>query len=394
MTSLNICHVFTTFLPASSGGVEHHIISLSKYLSLLGHTSLLIIPRYRCKLSLLPKMENLENLKVFRVGLLSPPYINNNSAHPLRFVRSFLEPTLNKFDCLLGAYIWVRRNMNFSLIHVHTGDSALDLGFRLSKWSKRPFIVTVHQRFGCKSGDLNADYQKYKKIFKAAKKIIVHRNSTRHVLERWGLGHKTIFIPMFIDVEKYRKPDDFRSSHEGSIRILSVGRLERRRDPLTLLQAFLNVHRRYPDLELHMVGDGPLKKPATALIKRYGLEKNVFLFGQQLDVRMHLWQSEIYISINIADNYPSLALREAMAAGLAPVVTDVGETRELIQDGVNGVLVAPSDPFAVSSAITTLIEDETLRKKLSLNAKLSSKSFDVEKYIQSFIKVYRGAIRG
>ena len=374
--NLNICHVFAIFLPVTSGGVQHHIISVSEYMNLLGHESLLITSRYRYKAHLLPKTEDLRYLKVLRAGLLSPPYVNK------RFVGPFLNLTLNKFDALLGAYTRIRKwNIDFDLLHIHSGYFSLNLGFRLSSWFKRPFIITFHQRHP-------NNRSKYKKIFNVAEKIVVHRDFTRRILGKWGLEHKTVFIPMFINVEKYRRPDNLQFSDRGNIRILFVGHLEKRRDPLSLLKAFSNVHKQHPNVELHIVGDGSLKKQVKLLIRRCKLERNVFLHGKQLDVRKHLWQSDIYVSTNTVDDYPSLALREAMSAGLAIIDTDVGETSKLVSNGVNGLLIPPSDPIALSNAIITLIEDEKLRKKLSSNAQLFSKNFDVAKCIQPLLKIY------
>jgi len=78
-----------------------------------------------------------------------------------------------------------------------------------------------------------------------------------------------------------------------------------------------------------------------------------------------------------------------MAAGLVPIDTDVGETSKLVSNGINGLLIPPSDPTALSNAIITLIENEKLRKKLSSDAQLSSKNFDVAKGIQPLLRIYR-----
>jgi glycosyltransferase involved in cell wall biosynthesis len=381
-TDLNICHVYATFLPVTSGGVEHHIICVSKFMDFLGHQSLLITPRYRYEGYPLPKTEDLGYLKVHRVGLISPPHINK------RFIGPLLNLTVNRFDALLDAYGGIRKwSMDFDLIHIHSGSFSLDLGFRLSKWLRCPFIITFHQRHPVRA------LFEHQNIFEAAEKIVVHRDFTQHIFEKRGLGQKTVFIPMFISVEKYRRPHTPEFSNRDHIRILFIGRLEKRRDPLVLLHAFANVYKHHSDVELHIVGDGSLEKRIRSLARQYGLERNVFLHGKQLDVRKHLWLSDIYVSTNIIDDYPSLALREAMAAGLVIISIDVGEIRRIIHDGKNGLLVPPSDPIALSKAILTLIENEKMRKRLTANAQLSSQDFDIAEGIQQLIRIYNGVPR-
>lgn len=347
----------------------------------------MITPRYIYKSINLPRTQNYKYLEVFRVGPISLPYTNR------RFIGPFLKLTLNRMNGLLGAYIWKKRsNTDFSLLHVHSDGFTLNLGYKLSEWCKRPIVVTVHQKLGYEKGDLRPNRRKYYRTFEIAKRIVVHRKSTQHLLQSWGFEQKTVFIPMFIDVEEYRRPDDLQLSDEDNVQILLMGGLEERKDPLTVLHAFSTIHRYHSNVELHIVGEGSLRRHIASLIRRYKLEKRVFLHGHRLDVRKYIWQSDIYISTNIVDNYPSLALREAMAAGLVPVVTDVGETRELIYHGVNGLLVPASDSTALSDAIVALIRDERLRKKLSSGAELSSKSFDIKRHIQHFIKIYREAM--
>lgn len=376
--NLNVAHVSAAFFPVASGGLEHHIVSVSKYLSLLGHKPLLITPRFRFKSRPLPETEDLEHLEVLRVGLLSPPYFRK------RFIGPFFNRTLYKANAFLGAYTKIRKlDIGFDLLHIHSGYFSLDLGFRLSRWFKRPYIITFHQRRPDNSS------RKDKKIFEAAEKIVVHRDFTRRIFENWGLEHKIVFIPMFIDVLKYRRPDNLQPSHKDNTRILFVGRLEKRRDPTTLLHAFLNVYRQYPDVELHMVGDGSLKRQVNLFIMQHGLERNVLLHSRQPDIREYLWKSDIYVSTNTVDDYPSLALRESMSAGLAIIDTDVGETRKLIDNGKNGLLVPPSDHIALSEAILILIQNERLRNRLITNARLSSNDFDIAKGIQPLLKIYR-----
>jgi glycosyltransferase involved in cell wall biosynthesis len=314
----------------------------------------------------------LDHLQIIRVGILSFPLTEK------RFIGPFCDKTVYKFDSYVGAYTWLRRHtMKIDVFHAHSGSFSLDLGLKLSKWFKRPLVITIHQRFGYESADIIPNYEEYEAPFHAAKKIIVHRLSTKSVLEKWGFGNKTIFLPMLIDVKKFLRPENIPASETNKIKILFVGGLEERKDPITLLDAFFKVYKVFPTAELHIVGMGSLEKRLASLIIQLGLQNNVFLHGQQLDVRQYLWNCDIFVSTNTVDNYPSLALREAMAAGLAPIVTNVGETMSLIHDNENGLLVKPKDSLDVSEAILKLVADKKLRDRLSSQALQCSKEFDI-----------------
>lgn len=387
--NIKICHLVQTFLPVTSGGVENYVLTLSKYLNSSGIKNiLLLVPHYTPLL----RREHLTCLEICRTGSFSPPLA--------LFSKRYLSPVLNYLflgliSPLDSCRYALRNNIveNVDLFHVHSGNinaSVFKLGYNLSSRINSPYIVTFHQKFGSKSGDLSPSYKRYNKFLKAASHIIVHRKSTLNILKKWGLEHKTSFMPVYIDIEKYRKPRDYHRSN-NKIRILAVGGLSPRRDPLTLTKAFCIVSKNYENVELHFVGSGA-EDEIRHLASRHKLEKRIFLHGEQFDVRNYLWKSDIFASLNISDNYPSLALREAMAAGLVPIATDVGETSELIRDGENGLLVPPSDPVAVSSAIATLVENEKMRKKLSLKAKLSSENFGISHYIRHFINIYYKAM--
>jgi glycosyltransferase involved in cell wall biosynthesis len=380
-SSTTVGHVFTTFLPVTSGGVEHYILNLSKFMKTLGYASLLFTSNFAYQARQLPKIEDLGYLKIFRMGFLSLPYIN------LRYVNPLLNLSVYKFNALMAAK-FEPVPFRVDLFHIHSGYFSMDFGFKLSRRFNKPFVITVHEKLSANAPILS---EKNRNIISSAKAIIIHRYSNFALLKKSNLISKIVFIPMFIDIKEYERPKNYKLNDDKTI-LLYVGRLEERRDPLCLIRAFSKVCSRYPNTELHIIGNGYLRKQVEALIKRYKIEKHVFLHGQLTNVKKFLWRSHIYVSTNTVDDYPSLALREAMASGLAIIDTNVGETKALIHNLENGLLIPPSDPEALSDAIITLIEDKELRKKLSFNAQLASKDFDVSRIIPQFVRLYNEAI--
>lgn len=80
------------------------------------------------------------------------------------------------------------------------------------------------------------------------------------------------------------------------------------------------------------------------------------------EVASYLAASNIYVSTCFLDS-TSVSLLEAMACGLAPVVTDIAGNREWIRNGVNGFLFPPKNPRALAERIIRLVEDENLRQE-------------------------------
>ena len=112
-------------------------------------------------------------------------------------------------------------------------------------------------------------------------------------------------------------------------------------------------------------------------MKDNGLSDRVVFFGKQLDVRRFLWSADIFLATSPIANFPSLSLREAIAAGLPTIATDVDETKTIVIPNVNGAIVK-ADAESIADAILYLANNDSLRKKFSLNAaKFAEEHFDM-----------------
>jgi sugar transferase (PEP-CTERM/EpsH1 system associated) len=169
--------------------------------------------------------------------------------------------------------------------------------------------------------------------------------------------HKSRMLGNGIDAERFRP----RSAGEAraffgvdTIVIGTVGRIQDVKDHATLLAAFLLLRERQPALKqrlrLAIVGDGPLLEPMRARAAAAGVSDAVWLPGARTDVADILRSFDIFAMSSIAEGTPGSAL-EAMASGLPVVGTRVGGIPEVIDNGVTGMLVPPSDPAAMAAAL-------------------------------------------
>ena len=160
-------------------------------------------------------------------------------------------------------------------------------------------------------------------------------------------------------------------------RIVSVGRLEilQKRQDL-MIDAFEIIHRKHPELELHIYGEGNDKEKIQDIIDSRGLQSCVFLRGRTNDVENEIRKARAFVLTSDFEGIPN-ALIEAMLAGVPSVSTDCspGGAALLINDGENGFIVQRENCIALAEAMTTLIENEEISNKFSSSSPLIAERF-------------------
>ncbi len=150
----------------------------------------------------------------------------------------------------------------------------------------------------------------------------------------------------------------------GAFLLTTICRLYQPRDPDTLLRAFASVRREAPQAHLLIVGDGPYRPQVEQAIEALGLDESVTLAGIRRDVPEILAASDLFVLASARWEGLPLTVLEAMASGLAAVVSDVGGAGEALQHGVSGLLVPPRHPARLAEAILTLARDEEKRRRM------------------------------
>lgn len=124
-----------------------------------------------------------------------------------------------------------------------------------------------------------------------------------------------------------------------------------------------------PDLHLSLAGEGPEASNLRQLVSTLGLENQVSFLGLRDDVPDLERRAGIFVHPAIWEEAFGLGIAEAMASGCAVIASRVGAIPELVEDGVTGLLVPPSDPAALAAAIRRLLEDPGLRQRLATAAR-------------------------
>lgn len=148
------------------------------------------------------------------------------------------------------------------------------------------------------------------------------------------------------------------------LRVLSVGRLEREKNPLLLADVLARLRAADPRWRLVVCGEGPLDGALRARLSELGLSSAADLRGYlPLDdgLRDAYREAHALLHVSWTEGLPQV-LFEAFAASLPVVATAVGSVREAAGDAV--LLVAPGDPDAPAAHLASLARDEALRERL------------------------------
>ena len=122
-----------------------------------------------------------------------------------------------------------------------------------------------------------------------------------------------------------------------------------------------------PQVRAVIVGSGEREAAYRALAQELGVDGRTHFAGFQKDVLPWLNQSKIFVLTSESEGL-SLAMMEAMAAGLPCVVSDVGELGELVEEGVNGHLVQNQAAEGFAAALRPLLQDAALLSRQSAAA--------------------------
>jgi GalNAc-alpha-(1->4)-GalNAc-alpha-(1->3)-diNAcBac-PP-undecaprenol alpha-1,4-N-acetyl-D-galactosaminyltransferase len=150
--------------------------------------------------------------------------------------------------------------------------------------------------------------------------------------------------------------------------LIAVGRLDPRKGFDLLLRAFDRIHDRYPDWQLTILGEGEIRSELEDLRSQLQLTDRVHIPGAVQNVPDYLHQAALFVMPSRVEGFP-MALCEAMACGLPVLAADcLSGPRDIIEDGINGVLVATEDIDALAAGLDTLMSDPAKRQYLAQNA--------------------------
>jgi glycosyltransferase involved in cell wall biosynthesis len=200
--------------------------------------------------------------------------------------------------------------------------------------------------------------------------VITMGTGAAEYFRRHGLSGECHVVAGGIDSGQYNPSRGSRLSD-----VVAVGRLVEIKRLDILLEAIALVVRRQPRLTATLVGDGPLRSGLEQMARALHLEHCVRFAGFQPDVSPWLAQAKLYVLSSDSEGVP-LALMEAMMSGLPVVATDVGDIRDLVENGVCGFLVPRRTPAELAQRIVHLLADESRLAGFGQQARIAALRYD------------------
>lgn len=277
-----------------------------------------------------------------------------------------------------------------SVCHIHATHATYPAltGSIISMLTTIPFSFTGH------ATDIYADTTMLEEKIKMANFIITCtaenikylKNSFSEALKKnIFLNYHGINLDRFHYIEK--RPS-------MPLKILSVGRIEKSKGYIDLIEAIHLLKKGNIIFEAIIVGEGPLLSQLKDKIKEYGLENNVIITGAiPYDEVIDYYKEATIFILPARKKYhygiPNVVI-EAMASGLPVITTKLSAIEnELIVDRVNGILINEKSPQEIVESIRYLSDDADTRNKIALNArKTVEDKFDFNKNIEQLYNIF------
>lgn len=179
-------------------------------------------------------------------------------------------------------------------------------------------------------------------------------------------------------------------SADGDFIIGNVGRAEPVKDQAALLVAFAELRRQRSDAQLKLViiGDGPLLPVLRKQAAELGIADQVWLPGARADVAEIMRSLDVFVLPSRAEGMP-VTLLEAMATGLPVIASRVGGVPELIEAGLNGMLIAPGEPHSIVQALTTYLDDTAMARDHGAQGRAQvKKNYSLARMVAAYVDLY------
>ena len=172
----------------------------------------------------------------------------------------------------------------------------------------------------------------------------------------------------------------------------SVGLLGPLKNYSALVEWTANLIPIFPHLQLAVIGEGKERQFLENLIAGLKFEDKVRLPGFRTDIPRVLREMDIFALPSISEGL-SIALLEAMAAGLPCVVMDVGGNAEAVVDGETGFVVPLGDGEQFTRALSRLLQNAALRKKMGAAGKKRAFAlFNPKRLAAQYTDLYRSLL--
>jgi glycosyltransferase involved in cell wall biosynthesis len=206
---------------------------------------------------------------------------------------------------------------------------------------------------------------------------------------------RAISVQNGVDLDELRPGAEGEAPKEKQRYLLCIAAHNEKKAVDVLLEAFAQVSAAHSDLQLVLVGDGPLRGQHEAQARGLNLQERVTFLGfQGRGEVVRLLRGCTMLVLPSRSEPFGMVLAEAMACRKAVVATAVGGIPEVIESGKSGLLVGPDDPAALARAVRSLLEDHALRESIAeAGYRRAIARFGSDSLSQRYLQVFSSLLR-
>lgn len=301
-------------------------------------------------------------------------------------------------------YFWIKKiykEEGTEIVHTHSPVPFMaDIAIRVAKNNRIPTVATYHSG-SMKKGKSIFDpiiyiYEKYvlREMFRISTAVVtVHQAFMNKNYPEFA--YKTSFIPTGVDLARFKKTPLNTSSQI----ITFIGRIEHSsswKGISELIKAMKIVLKKTPNAKLELVGGGDALNYYRDMANNLDMSKSVSILGPKYgdDLISVYEKANVVVLPSTSDSEAfSVTLVEAMASGRPIIGTNIGGTPQVIQDGVNGLLIKPKDPEALADAILRIIQDPVFAEKLGNTGASMAQNFSWEIQVSKYNELFKNIIK-
>lgn len=201
---------------------------------------------------------------------------------------------------------------------------------------------------------------------------------------RWG-GEpaKTTYIPNAVEI-----PTEIADVSANPPTAVVVANFQPYKGHRTLIKAISEVD---ADLRVRLVGAGSERDAVKRSVTELGLDDRIEFADVPADVPREIRSAQFAIHPSLREGMPN-AILEELSWGLPVVATDVGATSVLIDDAVNGYLVPPDDPLALTKYIEELAKNPRLRAQMAERSRAKALEFSWQKCADRYMELFHSVL--
>lgn len=283
------------------------------------------------------------------------------------------------------------------VVHAFFGLPSGAIAFGLKKTLGLPYLVSFRGRdvhggqHASQNGITGPMKWMSRPVWRAADRLVANSTGLRDIANHVDPTVRVDVIPNGIDLRRFSPGEGIRTT----VRVLFVGRLEPYKGLVDLLEAVrMLVESGQDGFSVAIVGQGSMDRDLRGMIDRMGIASHVEMKGQALPEEMPeiYRQADLFVLPSHVEGMSNVLL-EAMASGLPVVATTIPGSQEVVHEGREGLLVEPSMPNQLCSALNGLIKDAEERERMGNAARENAEKRSWRGIAEAYIDIYQSILR-